>query len=132
LKHLKKYPILAGKIGTFWHIISSGKDEQSKEPETDRCVKIKWIRFMIENSNSLYVWENERNTKKGMKQRICISDLNFDYVVILEERSPYVLLWTAYPLIYKHSKQKARREYDLYKARIAPKSDPVIPSTRGR
>ncbi|MBT2558799.1 hypothetical protein J7E24_13460 [Hymenobacter sp. ISL-91] len=112
---LKKYPITDGWEATFYHLTHEGEDEQNRTPCMQRCERIPWLRMAIEQCDSLglKVWPQ---TRKG-KTRICIwveLEHQPDHFIILDDRGDYILLWTAYPLTYKHQKEKKRKEYGDY------------------
>ncbi|MFZ5818761.1 MAG: hypothetical protein ACOYYJ_02580 [Chloroflexota bacterium] len=110
---LKRHPIEQGKEATFWHLISEGKTEQERNPDFRRCERIRWPRPIIENGSEppLKIWENAR---KG-ERRICLWLEQEDYVVVLAERSGYLLLWTAYLVTRNHTKKKLQQEYETFK-----------------
>ena len=54
------------------------------------------------------------NTRKG-KDRMLIYHEAEEYLVVLEIRQDYVLLWTAYPIERQHTKEKLLNEYEDYK-----------------
>ncbi|QDU13603.1 hypothetical protein CA11_13870 [Gimesia maris] len=110
---LKRYPITDGKECTFWHLISEGANEEERLPDLRRCERIKWPRPMIESiqSGNLCVWRN----KRGRENRILIASSDFSYVVVLADRSDYVLLWTAYCVEKNHSRRKMESEYSRWK-----------------
>lgn len=111
----KKHPEVQGKSATFWHIISEGlyeSTEQERIPHEERCKRLPWIRPIISTSHTLKIWKNSRSTKKGLRERICIALENFEYLVILEERESYVLLWTAYPIEKEYRRKKLKKEYE--------------------
>jgi len=116
---LKKDPEYEGKSATFWHIISEGNVESERIPDIRRCERIGWPSPVIQNSTAIEIrcWTNER---KGDK-RIILWLPQEDYIVVLAERSGYLLLWTAYILKYQNARDKLEREYQSYqKARGAP------------
>ncbi len=110
---LKKYPLVAEKEYTFYHITHEGSDEDDRLPNIDRLECIPFPRPMIDNLNHPYlkVWEN---TRKG-KTRLLIYHEEEAYLVVLELRESYSLLWTAYPVDREHTKEKLLKEYDDYK-----------------
>lgn len=67
---------------------------------------------MIDNINHPYlkVWENERKGKK----RMLIYHEDEDYLVVLDVRDSYSLLWTAYPIERNHTREKLMKEYEAY------------------
>ncbi|MBP6856627.1 MAG: hypothetical protein KBC42_03650 [Candidatus Pacebacteria bacterium] len=115
---LKKYPLIEGKAATFWHMTTSGKvPELQRNLDESRCERIKWPKPIIENSsnvNNVKMWENQRNTKKGIQYRICLCFGDWEYLVVLNKRKNYILPWTAYPIVYKHDKKKLQKEYSNF------------------
>ncbi len=67
---LKRHPLSRGKEATFWHMISEGNNEESREIDLRRCERIRWPRPVIERSEEeeIKVWKNRR---KG-ETRICL------------------------------------------------------------
>lgn len=110
---LKRYPLFKGKEATFWHLISEGPVEDDRLPDLQRCARIRWPRPMIEaiDSGNVCVWRNVRNRN----ERIVIATGDFSYVVILDDREDYVLLWTAYHIQQKHRREKLKKEYQNWK-----------------
>lgn len=110
---VKRHPIEDGKEATFWHLISSGKDEASRIPDLRRCERIAWPRTIIDNSVSpkLKVWQNRR---KG-EDRILILHEAERFLVVLSVRRGYVLLWTAFLVERDHRLKKLLNEYGEFK-----------------
>ncbi len=102
---IKKYPIeSSGESSTFWHITTStsrnidGKEIRKRCPM--RCERIKWPKAIFENDSDLIkVW---RENNPGKKRIIFYFQLSIaipkeqDYIVILDDRKTYFLLWTTY------------------------------------
>lgn len=109
---VKRHPVSYGKDATFWHIISSGRSEDSRFPDLRRCERIKWPKQLIENSNDslIKVWKNTRNGET----RIILWLESGNYAVILAERTNYILFWTAFLVTREHQKRKFRKEYEKY------------------
>lgn len=112
---LKKHPYIDGKEYTFYHFTHKGDIENERVPDLRRMERITWPRPCIENCDDwdLKVWPQKRNGKN----RICIwVQLNNepDYIIILDVRAKYILLWTAFVLEYDHEKMKKQKEYDNY------------------
>jgi len=112
---LKKHPYIEGKEYTFYHLTHSGKIETDRKPDLRRMERIAWSKPIIENGNiwGLKIWPQKRNGKN----RICIwleAENDLDYIVILDVRINYSLIWTAFVLEYSHEKRKKQREYNTY------------------
>jgi len=116
---LKHGPPEGGKEATFWHITHEGKIENQRTPDLRRCERIRWPRPIIKHADEpvIKVWENKRKTET----RICIWFEDVEYLVVLASRKGYVLLWTAYPVTWAHTKRKLQKEYEAFlKANAAP------------
>lgn len=110
---LKRHPEFDGKAATFWHLISQGEIEADRTPDIRRCERIAWPKPVIEaiNEDCVRVWKNRR----GRSERILIAVEDFSYVVILDDREEFVLLWTAYYLEYPNQRRKMEREYEAWR-----------------
>ncbi len=110
---LKRHPMSEGKEATFWHMISEGDNEESREIDLRRCERIRWPRPVIERSEEpeIKVWENRRRGET----RICLWLEAREYFVILADRRGYLLPWTAYPVTQAHRKRKLQKEYEEYR-----------------
>ena len=115
---LKRYPLLDGKEATFWHITSEGKEETKRVPDLRRCERVRWPRPTIEHykDKAVKCWTN----KRGGDKRIVLWLYDQDYVVVLAGRSKYVLLWTAYYVSYKHTRQRLLAEYEQCQEGLMP------------
>lgn len=109
---LKKYPIIAGKEYTFYHMTHSGNIENDREPDMRRMERIPYPRPIIDNSTDkdLKVWKNQR----GSDSRILIFHEEESYLVVLTQRKDYILPWTAYMVEQNHRKEKLKKEYYDY------------------
>lgn len=106
---MKRHPMALGKEATFWHLVQEGPVEAARFPDLRRCERIRWPRPMIEalHSGQVRVWRNMR----GRSERIIISVSDFSYVVILDDRDDFVLLWTAYFVAKDHQRKKFAKEF---------------------
>lgn len=117
LVSLRKHPEIEGRHAVFWHIISGGRGpEESRQVEPQRCIRICWIRELIEIFNVEFPKEREIrwwiDKKRTSKSRYVITRPEFDYIVVVEQRSNYALLITAYYAEYEHRRRKLKREHD--------------------
>jgi hypothetical protein len=112
---IKRHPQYDGKEATFWHLISEGRVEADRLPDLRRCERIYWPRAVIDHESEpeVKVWEN----KRGSERRECLwlewneESGDYGYLVVLAIRSDYVILWTAYPVTWRHTRNKLMREY---------------------
>jgi hypothetical protein len=116
--HIKREPLMEGREATFWHLITEGEIEQTRNPHEMRCERIRWPRPVIERCpcTDLKVWRNRR--AGGPRTVIALHD--FSYVVILAERKGYYLPWTAYPVDRGHTRRKLQKEHEAYSRNLGP------------
>jgi len=109
---LKRHPVADGKEATFWHMISTGEDENNRSYDEERCKRIRWPNPIINNVDheQLRVWK----TKRGSDDRILILFEERRYLVVLTERRGYLLPWTAYYIERNHRLRKLIREHERY------------------
>lgn len=107
----KRHPEIDGKSATFWHITSSGRTEEERLPDLERCKRVLWPRAIIENSTdaSILRWPSSK-----YRNRTVLWLKEHDYMVIIEHRSGYCMLWTAFCVEREHTRQKYQKEYDAY------------------
>lgn len=111
---LKKHPQTYNRECTFWHMIQEGSVEDDRTPDFRRCERIRWPMAIIRNRNSeeVKVWRN----KRGNKDRIYLLVEAARYIVVLDERSDYVLPWTAFYIQHDNSLRRLLREYEKCRA----------------
>lgn len=114
---LKFNPLFQKRAYTFYHMTHKGEIETERIPDLRRCECMPWASPTIENVETwnLKFW---RQTRQYSKNRVCICLENkddVDYFVILEVRSNYVLLWTAFVGEQKHETRKKLKEYEAWK-----------------
>lgn len=116
--NLKFNPLFQKRAYTFYHMTHKGEIETEREPDFRRCECMPWARPTIENVENwqLKFW---RQSRKNSNNRICIcleNENDVDYFVVLEVRSTYVLLWTAFVAERSHETTKKMREYKEWKS----------------
>lgn len=114
----QKHPEVDGIHRTFYHITHEGEDEANRQPDMRRMERIRFPKFIIENSSNgaILVWENQR----GRDKRILLFNEAESYLVVLTERKGFYLFWTAYYIEQEHRKNKLLSEYQAYiKAKTA-------------
>lgn len=110
--HRRRYPISEGKEKSFWHLVSSGDIEESRNIEIPRCERIRWPRPIIECDilDGLWIWRNFRKSE----ERLLIYIPEERYLVVLGIRRGYYLLCTAYCIEETHRHNKLQQEYLEY------------------
>lgn len=84
-----------------------------------RCRRIEWPRKMLDEFAAAYPASQTQKirwwkTRRGAKTRYVIALADFSYVVVVEDKPDYVMLWTAYPVEYSSKKKKLLREFEAY------------------
>lgn len=110
---LKRYPASYDKEATFWHLTSEGEVEEDRTPDFRRCERIRWPKSIIENETDEYlkVWTEKR---KG-EQRIHIWLDADGYLIVLNRRNGYLLLWTAYHVTRERQREKYLKRWERYR-----------------
>jgi len=116
----RRDPLFDGKEAGFWHCISEGPDEDSRQPDLRRCERIGWIRPIIENAPiaTIDVWQNTRGSDK--RTLLWFSE---EFLVVLAQRTrardrfEYYQLITAYCTEQPSRKRKLIRERDACKGK---------------
>ncbi|MZI94722.1 hypothetical protein F9817_16195 [Vibrio sp. CAIM 722] len=109
---LKRYPEYEGKSATFWHMTSTGNEEDERIPDFRRCERIRWPKPVIENDQEpeLKIWAEP----KGKNQRIHIWYEDEGYLVVLDDRGEYILPWTAFYVEHEHQRTKYIKRWKRY------------------
>jgi hypothetical protein len=107
-----RYPEVDGMSRTFYHITHEGEDERNRVPDFRRMERIRFPRFKIENvpNDELLVWE------KTIKRDVRVHILNVaqSYILVLNKRKGYFMLWTAFYINQKHQMRKKLKEYETF------------------
>ena len=108
---MKRQPLIEGMPATFWHLISEGTGETERIPDLRRCERIAWplaILKSVELDGRVLVWDEE-DPRRGPKVLLALPD--FSYLVVVDDRGDFVLLWTAYPVEREHQRKKLAKRY---------------------
>lgn len=106
-------PATNGKHYAFWHLMQEGSVEDNRTPDLDRCRRVAWIGWVIQNAD-----KNEQirvfPQKRGGEKSWVLWLFEQDYAVILWERKGYYLLKTAF-LLKPHKKKEFERDWSEHK-----------------
>ena len=111
------HPPYDGKHAAFWHLMSEGKVEEDRTPDLERCARMRWIAWVIQNADNPQIvrwWKTERTTSHGTKTRVPLWFVEGSYTVILEKRPAYYLLITTYCL-KPNQLRRFQQEWDAWK-----------------
>ena len=101
--------LIRGKERTFWHIISTGDSEQTREIDLKRCRNINWVKPIIENCGSSGVLDWEILEGRNLKTKLLLYP--GDYLIVLKRSSTCFKLITALPILYGSYREKVLRQY---------------------
>jgi hypothetical protein len=109
--------LIKGKEAAFWHCTSEGPDENNRTPDIKRCERIRWIKTIIEHSDSPEVdcWSVRRRGETRW-----LIWFNEEFLIVLGERQrtrdgfKYMQLITVYCTEEKRRKEKLRKERDEF------------------
>jgi hypothetical protein len=109
---MKRHPEYEGKPATFWHLISEGADEEERLPDMRRCERIRWPRPMIDAvlTGRVLCWRKQHKTS----ERVLMAIDDFSYLIVLEDRGTFIMLWTAFHVEYEHRRRKLQKEWANY------------------
>ncbi|MCH8539457.1 MAG: hypothetical protein LAT58_01650 [Opitutales bacterium] len=94
-------PETHGKHFAFWHMMQEsylGKSEDDRTPDFERCKRVDWISWGIQNVDNAEEVRVFRQRPRGREKPWAIWLYKRDYVIILWERNGYYLLKTAFPV----------------------------------
>ncbi|AZQ77688.1 hypothetical protein EJ997_10370 [Flaviflexus ciconiae] len=113
---LRRYPEVDGRHQCFWHIVSGSEDKNSERTlDEERCIRLPWVRYFIDEFTSHYpryvdiLWWIDR--KRARHPRYVLSNSDFSFVVIVEERPTYALLVTAFHVERDRRRRKFQDEF---------------------
>ncbi len=105
----RRYPLSKGKEATFWHLISDGKEEETRIIDFERCKRIRWPKPIIENGTSQKIRYWSERIRRQLCHHIALND--FSYLVVLTERREYILLLAAYCIETPHRRRKLEERW---------------------
>lgn len=90
---LKRIPIRDGREATFYHITTTGKDENNRTLDIPRAERIRWIKPIIEATDkTLLIWENTRKKEEN----ILIYHEKENFLIVLRKRTNGLMFWTSF------------------------------------
>lgn len=97
----------------FWHIISEGQVEEDRLPDLDRCRRIRWIKWVIENHQACSDVSFWAEKMRG-KNEVVLWIEKEQYVVVLSERRDAWLLKTSYLATRSGKIRQLKRNREKY------------------
>lgn len=119
--NIRRHPIEFGKEEAFFHITCQDYTKTGdRSPDFRRCERIRWVRAFIENSCDASMCEKCDGIITWIEpfkgnDRVHILLKEERYMVVLELRSSYCLLITAFYFDHDHALEKKLKHYEKYK-----------------
>jgi hypothetical protein len=107
-------PEKEGKHYAFWHMMqegSGGRAEDDRTPDLERCRRVEWIAWVINNAGIHPGIRVFRQTERWGEKPWALWLHEYDYVVILWERRDYFLLKTAFYPLKKGKRDELERDW---------------------
>ncbi len=129
--HIRHNPKWGDREEGFWHLTccdygKEGNGPESRNPDINRCERIRWPRAFVENyatceacgdngeeCSGVFLWK-ARSARGKWRYKLLHEDER--YLVVLEPRKSYCLLITAYYLDDDRSLKSCLREYERSKS----------------
>jgi len=112
--HTQRRPETNGKHYGFWHMIqegSGGRSEQDRTIDLERCRRVEWIAWVIQNADKHPHIRVFRQTERWGEKPWALWLYQYDYLVILWERKDYYLLKTAFYGLKKGKLDELERDW---------------------
>jgi hypothetical protein len=109
----RRIPESKGKCAAFWHLVQEGYPEEDRTPDIERCRRLLWVAWVIQNASQISLVRCFPQTKRHGDQTWALWLLDYGYVVILAERKGYFLLKTAF-LVSDEKKKELERDWTTY------------------
>jgi hypothetical protein len=110
---LKAHPLVAGREATFWHFIQEGKVEAERTPDLRRCERIRWVMPIIQHAGEDCVKQWTTDNRGAVRVHLWLESA--EYLVVLDDRSDYVLPWTAFCVTEPQRKKHYQKEYERWR-----------------
>lgn len=102
------------KERSFWHIVTSGGQDLSRSFDEDRCGSLPWAKALIEEHTTCgeyKIWSKWHDQTNRNRYFIWCSKVN--YMVILEDRTSYFKLITAFNVL-PYKVKSYQKDYESY------------------
>lgn len=94
----------------FWHLVQEGFPEEHRTPDLDRCRRLLWVAWVIQNADTdPRIRTFLQTPRHGEKKPWALWLYEHQYAVMVAERTGYCLLKTAFMV---HSKKQQEFERD--------------------
>ncbi|MDD4494889.1 MAG: hypothetical protein PHV32_11205 [Eubacteriales bacterium] len=119
--NIRRQPMVNDKEEAFIHVTHQDYNKDGERlPDMRRCERIRWVRSFIEEYNcdsskcidcdGVKVWEEDAPRGTGKRVQLLLQEER--YMVVLERRSTYCLLITAFYFEHDHALRKKLEHYE--------------------
>ena len=107
----RRMPESRNKHFGFWHLIQEGFPEEERTPDLERCRRLLWVAWVIQNAGKTdEIRVFLQTPRHGEKKPWALWLFNQDYAVILAERDDYCLLKTAF-MVGANKREEFERDW---------------------
>lgn len=117
----RRQPEVEGRHAIFWHCVSAGDgDEEARLVDFNRCRRIHWIRPIINEFNTIYPDKGDGSLhwwvsgRRLQNLRYILATGDYGFVVMVDQRSTYAMLVTAYHVDRRRRREKFKSECEDY------------------
>ena len=107
----RRFPEAREKHYGFWHLIQEGWPEDDRTPDLERCRRLLWVAWVIQNAGHDPAIRVFPQTRRHGEKTWALWLFEHDYAVILAERSGYYLLKTAFLVTKDHKREELERDW---------------------
>lgn len=113
----RRYPESRERHYGFWHLIQEGWPEDDRTPDLERCRRLLWVSWVIQNADQDPAIRVFPQTRRFGENPWALWLHEHDYCVILVERSGYYMLKTAFLITKDGKRQELERDWQASQAR---------------
>lgn len=106
----RRIPESKSKHFAFWHLIQEGFPEEERIPDIDRCRRLLWVSWVVQNAENNPLIRVFRQTPCYGEKTWALWLFDHDYAVILAERNGYYLLKTAF-MVKSDKREELERDW---------------------
>lgn len=106
----RRLPETDRKHFAFWHLIQEGFPEEDRTPDIERCRRLLWVSWVIQNAGDSPLIRVFLQTPRYGERTWALWLFEHDYVVILAERSNYFLLKSAF-MVKPNKRSELERDW---------------------
>lgn len=107
----RRLPESRFKHFAFWHLIQEGFPEEERLPDLERCRRLLWVSWVIQNAGTdSRIRVFLQTPRHGEKKPWALWLYEHQYTVIIVERNGYCLLKTAF-MVHSNKQEEFERDW---------------------